>query len=164
MLFIVAAIVVMVSVLGGYMANGGHLAVLWQPFEFVIIGGAAAGAFLIANPQGYSNWELSTDRANSSRRALVEAGVPTSKFERVVGKAERDPLIAQNAFDPRNRRTSILILREAGEPPPEGQFPGAPSGATRTGEGPAPAPTRSTTTTPSAVPVTVTPLPTQPRR
>ncbi|MSO88451.1 MAG: chemotaxis protein MotB [Rhodospirillaceae bacterium] len=116
-----------------------------------------------ANPQGYSNWELSTDRANSSRRALVDAGVPTSKFERVVGKAERDPLITENAFDPRNRRISILILREAGEPPPEGQFPGSPNGPTRTGEGPAPAPARSTTTTPSAVPVTVTP-PAQPRR
>lgn len=51
MLFIVGAIVVILSVIGGYMANGGHVAVLWQPFEFVIIGGAAIGAFLIANPK-----------------------------------------------------------------------------------------------------------------
>ena len=35
---------------GGFAAMGGHLAVIWQPFEFVIIGGAALGAFLVANP------------------------------------------------------------------------------------------------------------------
>ena len=51
MFFIVGFIVVLVSVLGGYAALGGKLAVLWQPFEFVIIGGAAIGAFIIANPK-----------------------------------------------------------------------------------------------------------------
>ncbi|TXN61715.1 flagellar motor stator protein MotA [Methylobacterium sp. WL18] len=35
---------------GGFAAMGGHLAVIWQPFEFVIIGGAALGAFVVANP------------------------------------------------------------------------------------------------------------------
>ena len=50
MLFTVGVVVVFVSVLGGYAALGGHLAVLWQPFEVVIICGAAAGAYLIANP------------------------------------------------------------------------------------------------------------------
>ena len=39
------------SVIGGFMALGGHLDVLWQPFEFVIIGGAAIGAFVISNPK-----------------------------------------------------------------------------------------------------------------
>ncbi|MCH8137855.1 MAG: flagellar motor stator protein MotA [Proteobacteria bacterium] len=51
MLFISGAIIVIVSVLGGYVALGGHLFVLWQPFEFVIICGAALGAFIIANPK-----------------------------------------------------------------------------------------------------------------
>ncbi len=51
MLFIVGAIIVIVSVIGGYLGVGGHLAVLWQPFEFVIIFGASVGAFLIANPK-----------------------------------------------------------------------------------------------------------------
>jgi chemotaxis protein MotA len=40
---------VVASVLGGYVANGGHLGVLWQPFEFVIIAGAAMMAYVIAN-------------------------------------------------------------------------------------------------------------------
>jgi chemotaxis protein MotA len=47
---IVGLIVTLGSVLGGYMAMGGHLDVLAQPWEFVIIGGAALGTFLVANP------------------------------------------------------------------------------------------------------------------
>ena len=50
MLFTVGAVVVFLSVFGGYAAMGGQLDVLWQPFEGVIICGAAAGAYLIANP------------------------------------------------------------------------------------------------------------------
>lgn len=49
MFFIIGALVVVASVVGGYLALGGHLDVLWQPFEFVIIGGAGVGAFVIGN-------------------------------------------------------------------------------------------------------------------
>jgi chemotaxis protein MotA len=49
MFFIIGSVVVLVSVVGGYMANGGHMAVLWQPFELVIIVGAAVGGFVTAN-------------------------------------------------------------------------------------------------------------------
>jgi chemotaxis protein MotA len=49
MFFIVGSVIVLVSVVGGYMANGGHMAVLWQPFELVIIIGAAIGGFITAN-------------------------------------------------------------------------------------------------------------------
>lgn len=51
MFFIIGFIVVFGSVIGGFLALGGHLDVLWQPFEFVIIGGAAIGAFVISNPK-----------------------------------------------------------------------------------------------------------------
>lgn len=50
MLFIVGFIVVVATVIGGYMGAGGHVAVLWQPLEFVIIFGGGIGAFIIANP------------------------------------------------------------------------------------------------------------------
>lgn len=50
MLFIVGIVVVLGCVMGGYMAAGGHMGVIWQPFEFLIIFGAAAGAFIIGNP------------------------------------------------------------------------------------------------------------------
>jgi chemotaxis protein MotA len=49
MRLIIGVVVVFVSVFGGYAAMGGHLEVLWQPFEFVIILGAALGAFVIGN-------------------------------------------------------------------------------------------------------------------
>jgi chemotaxis protein MotA len=49
MFFIIGSVIVLVSVTGGYIANGGHLAVLWQPFELVIILGAAIGGFVTAN-------------------------------------------------------------------------------------------------------------------
>ena len=49
MLVIVGSVVVIASVVGGYLANGGHLEVLFQPFEVMIIVGAAVGGFIIAN-------------------------------------------------------------------------------------------------------------------
>ncbi len=48
--FIIGLIVVLASMLGGFAAMGGHLEVLWQPFEYVIICGTSIGTFIIANP------------------------------------------------------------------------------------------------------------------
>ena len=50
MLIVLGFLVVVISVITGYAMHGGHLAVLWQPLEFLIIFGAAIGSFLIANP------------------------------------------------------------------------------------------------------------------
>lgn len=49
MLFIAGSIIVVICTLGGYAAMGGYLSVLWQPFEVVIICGAALGGYVIAN-------------------------------------------------------------------------------------------------------------------
>jgi chemotaxis protein MotA len=46
----VGAVLVILCVFGAYAAHGGHLGVVWQPSEVVIIGGAALGGFIIANP------------------------------------------------------------------------------------------------------------------
>ncbi|WP_319633671.1 flagellar motor protein MotB [Pelagibius marinus] len=64
---------------------------------------------------GYSNWELSTDRANSSRRALLAAGLPASRIASVVGRADQEHLVPDEPFSPRNRRISIVLLRQAPE-------------------------------------------------
>lgn len=50
MAFIIGMVIVTGCVLGGFVALGGHLEVLWQPFEIVIIVGAAMGGFIISNP------------------------------------------------------------------------------------------------------------------
>lgn len=60
--------------------------------------------------RGYSNWELSADRANAVRRLLGEAGVPAGRIVRVSGLAHTDPLIPDVPMDPRNRRISIILL------------------------------------------------------
>ena len=62
---------------------------------------------------GYSNWELSTDRANASRRALLELGLPMERIEYVAGRAAQEPLLPDDPTNPRNRRISIILLREA---------------------------------------------------
>ena len=51
MFFGIGTVVVLVCVFGAYASHGGHLGVLWQPAELVIIFGAAVGAFIIANPK-----------------------------------------------------------------------------------------------------------------
>jgi chemotaxis protein MotB len=61
---------------------------------------------------GYSNWELSADRANASRRALVANGVADSRLELVVGKADKDPLMPDQPAAAQNRRISIVVVRE----------------------------------------------------
>jgi chemotaxis protein MotB len=66
--------------------------------------------------RGYSNWELSADRANASRRELVSAGMPDAKLGRVVGLAASDLLEPDNPRAPANRRITITVLtREAEE-------------------------------------------------
>ena len=47
---IIGILVVFGCVLGGFAVHGGHLGALWQPSELLIIGGAGAGALIIANP------------------------------------------------------------------------------------------------------------------
>ena len=65
--------------------------------------------------RGYSNWELSSDRANASRRELIAAGMPEGKLARVVGMASSQPLEPDNPLAPSNRRISILVMTKEAE-------------------------------------------------
>ncbi|MDV6319088.1 flagellar motor protein MotB [Chromohalobacter sp. HP20-39] len=62
--------------------------------------------------EGYSNWELSADRANASRRALVAAGLDADKLLRVAGMGSRVNLEGTQPNDAVNRRISIVVLSE----------------------------------------------------
>lgn len=62
---------------------------------------------------GYTNWELSTDRANASRRVILQSGMPEARINNVLGKADTDHLFPDQPKDARNRRLSIILLREA---------------------------------------------------
>jgi len=64
--------------------------------------------------RGYSNWELSADRANASRRELLAAGLPDERLGRVMGLASSNLLEEDAPFGAINRRISILVMsREA---------------------------------------------------
>jgi chemotaxis protein MotB len=60
----------------------------------------------------YSNWELSADRANAARRALIVGGLPAEKIGRVVGLASSVLLDAQAPDSPLNRRISIIVMNK----------------------------------------------------
>ncbi len=58
-----------------------------------------------------TNWELSTERANTTRRLLVEGGLPESRIRSVTGNADRDPLLPADPLAAANRRIAIVVLR-----------------------------------------------------
>ena len=59
-----------------------------------------------------TNWDLSADRANASRRALEQLGVAKSRIAQIVGMADRDPIEPNDPLAPENRRISIVLLRQ----------------------------------------------------
>jgi len=59
---------------------------------------------------GYSNWELSSDRANSARRLLIQAGVDEARILAVTGLAHTRPLLQDAPEDAANRRLSIVLV------------------------------------------------------
>ncbi len=67
---------------------------------------------------GFTNWDLSADRANASRRILQAAGVDNDRIYQVSGKAGSEPLFPDDPYLVGNRRISIVLLREAPVLPP----------------------------------------------
>jgi chemotaxis protein MotB len=63
-----------------------------------------------SRPGGTTNWSLSTGRADATRRLLMGAGIPGSRFRRIEGVADTDPYVKDKPNDPRNRRISVTLL------------------------------------------------------
>jgi chemotaxis protein MotB len=109
--------------------------------------------------RGYSNWELSADRANASRRELVAGGLPDNKLRRVEGLASSRLLRADQPNDPINRRISIVVMTQEAEErmlPRSGPLPimpmldpAAPTAAAPLAA-PAPAPASASVSAPAA--------------
>jgi len=64
---------------------------------------------------GYSNWELSADRANASRRELIAGNMDATKVLRVVGLSSAVLFDKQNPYNPINRRISITVMNKKAE-------------------------------------------------
>lgn len=65
--------------------------------------------------RGYSNWELSADRANTARRELLDAGLQENKVLRVVGFADSVPLVKDDPMADINRRIAIVVMNQESE-------------------------------------------------
>ena len=65
--------------------------------------------------RGYSNWELSADRANASRRELVAGGLTEDRVLRVLGLAYSQPFNRKDPAEPQNRRISIIVMNRDAE-------------------------------------------------
>ncbi len=65
---------------------------------------------------GKTNWELSTERANATRRLLTDAGLAEARVSRVTGLADRDPLLPADPLAAANRRIAIIVLRGTQKP------------------------------------------------
>jgi chemotaxis protein MotB len=67
-------------------------------------------AFAYKSTNGYSNWELSADRANAARRIMNESGLNKDQITSVLALADRQPKMADDPFSARNRRVTITML------------------------------------------------------
>ena len=65
-----------------------------------------------------SNWDLSAERANATRRLLVDAGLPEARLRGVAGMADRDPFLPADKLAAVNRRVAITVLRDVPLPRP----------------------------------------------
>ncbi len=69
----------------------------------------------VGGERGFSNWELSANRANASRREMIAGGLDPARVAQVVGLADTDPMFADAPTDPGNRRISIIVLTRKAE-------------------------------------------------
>ncbi len=81
----------------------------------VSLTGHTDAAPYVGGNRGYSNWELSAERANASRRELIAGGMKPEKVLRVMGVGPVVPLDKTNPLDPMNRRIAIVVLNQASQ-------------------------------------------------
>ena len=73
--------------------------------------GGHTDSHVFPSDNGYTNWELSSDRANAARRVLESVCIRPSQINRIVGYADTEPLVPEDRYSPANRRISIVVLR-----------------------------------------------------
>ncbi len=88
------------------------------------LSGHTDAAPFVGGDRGFSNWELSANRANASRRELIAGGLEPGKVIRVVGLAETIPFNEDDPLDPANRRISIIVMNKKTEQAVRGQGAG----------------------------------------
>lgn len=90
-------------------------AVLNQVPNKISLSGHTDAAPYSSGEKGYSNWELSADRANASRRELIAGGMGESKIVRIVGLSSAVLFDKKEPLNPVNRRISIIVMNKKTE-------------------------------------------------
>lgn len=62
--------------------------------------------------QGYSNWQLSSDRANAVRDEMTSTGIPSERFNAVIGYGDTELSKPEDPYAPENRRVTILVMKQ----------------------------------------------------
>jgi chemotaxis protein MotB len=81
----------------------------------ISLSGHTDSSTYVGGDKGYSNWELSADRANASRRELISGGMDEAKLLRVVGLSSAVPLDKNTLDNPINRRISVIVMNKRAE-------------------------------------------------
>jgi chemotaxis protein MotA len=103
---IIGIVVTLVCMLGGFMAMGGHVGVIWQPWEYVIICGSALGTFIVANPMktikdtGAGLIEAFAGKAPKKEAYLEVMGLLFSVMRKLRGSSRAE--VEQHVDDPQN--------------------------------------------------------------
>jgi chemotaxis protein MotB len=116
------------------------------PEDIAVVGHTDAAPFA---GTGKTNWELSTERANATRRLLTDAGLAESRISRVTGLADRDALLPADPLAAANRRIAIIVLRGTKKPAAPLALPSAPSPALSPAPSSAPSPAPSPVVVPA---------------
>jgi chemotaxis protein MotA len=123
---ILGLVVILVCMLGGFMAMGGHVEVLWQPWEFVIILGTSLGTFIVANPMkvikdtGKAFGEAFGNAAPSGRQYLDVMGLlysvmrelrskPRNEVEKHIDMPSESPIFQKFATVLKNKDLTVFI-------------------------------------------------------
>ncbi|HHS5394277.1 TPA: OmpA family protein, partial [Legionella pneumophila] len=85
------------------------------PNKITIQGHTDANPYHNPDELEYTNWELSAQRANAARRALIKAGMDENKVMTVTGYSSTVLLDKANPYNPENRRISIIVMKKGAE-------------------------------------------------
>jgi chemotaxis protein MotB len=84
--------------------------------DVVLEGHTDARPYRFSALNGYTNWELSVDRANSARRCMMDSGLSLAQVVQIRGYADKRPLNPTDPYDSRNRRVSVVVEYAGGQP------------------------------------------------
>jgi chemotaxis protein MotB len=95
----------------GQIILGKMASILKRMPNYLSITGHTDGSPVESGKADYTNWELSSDRAQAARRFLLKSGMEPERPKRIVGMADKEMLVPSEPRSPKNRRITLVMLR-----------------------------------------------------